>query len=585
MRPLTSCKKTFTTDLDKAIAPAETIERARNALSAFGTDILEEARRIDTGRLGIPVYMSLYGPRARRLAPSRKQMGKGASPQQAEASALMELIERYSFFSFWNADANFYAATYSQAYERFGDGVLPIQAIIDSVDDTIGPEAAVQLMDLHTWRWCPALEVRTGRTVHVPIEWFKLLNEFNGSSAGNTPEEAVLQGACEVVERHVSALVDAQQPELPTIDPASISNLAKTERGDARTLADLLTCYATCGVTVLLKDMSLGQPVPTVGAIGWDPATFPEKSEIVFTAGTASSPVKAAIRALTEVAQLAGDFETQARYEPSGLSKYETLEDIAWLQQGPLTRITDLPSVEDNDIAREVAALTEGLAQSRYELYAIDTTSPELAMPAVYTFIPGMRFRERSASSCVGLFVGRVLAEKADVAPEESSRGLATLAEVVGTTPYVRFLEGMAALTSGDERVAALKFEAAAQEEPAVDQRALARFYTAYALTRLGKWAEAETHLSDALHEDDSAKEYFNLRGVCRFRAERFAEAAEDFAAALRLDKGSAMDLANLGMCHKRLGNTTQAMEYLSAAMQLDPSLDFAAEALEELLQ
>ena len=57
--------------------------------------MLAETRRIDTGRLGIPVYLSVCGEAARAVMPTRKQMGKGASPEQAEASALMELARAF----------------------------------------------------------------------------------------------------------------------------------------------------------------------------------------------------------------------------------------------------------------------------------------------------------------------------------------------------------------------------------------------------------------------------------------------------------------------------------------------------------
>ena len=56
--------------------------------------------RIDSGRLDIPVYLSILGVDARRVVPTHKQMGKGATPVQAEASALMELVERFSFFTY-----------------------------------------------------------------------------------------------------------------------------------------------------------------------------------------------------------------------------------------------------------------------------------------------------------------------------------------------------------------------------------------------------------------------------------------------------------------------------------------------------
>ena len=45
--------------------------------------------------------------------PTRKQMGKGSSAEQAEASALMELMERFAFFSFWEERPHMVSATWA----------------------------------------------------------------------------------------------------------------------------------------------------------------------------------------------------------------------------------------------------------------------------------------------------------------------------------------------------------------------------------------------------------------------------------------------------------------------------------------
>ena len=87
---LQSCPKGYTRDLDKTISPQETYERVQARMQAAGLDILAEVRRVDVGRLGIPVYLSVCGRDARGIMPTRKQMGKGSSPEQARASALME---------------------------------------------------------------------------------------------------------------------------------------------------------------------------------------------------------------------------------------------------------------------------------------------------------------------------------------------------------------------------------------------------------------------------------------------------------------------------------------------------------------
>ena len=92
--------KGYTYDQDKLLTPEETVRRVRDRLAGLDLKLLQETMRIDSGRLDIPVYLSLLGVDARRVVPTHKQMGKGATPVQAEASALMELVERFSFFAY-----------------------------------------------------------------------------------------------------------------------------------------------------------------------------------------------------------------------------------------------------------------------------------------------------------------------------------------------------------------------------------------------------------------------------------------------------------------------------------------------------
>jgi ribosomal protein S12 methylthiotransferase accessory factor len=567
---LKSCPKRYTEDLDKACTPEETVSRSRTALERLG-GVLAETRRIDTGRLNIPVYMSMCGPRACEVMPTRKQMGKGASRVQAEASSLMELIERFSLFSFWSRLDKVSPLTWSQANERY-QNLVPIEQILRSTGETMAPDDAVKLLDLVGWRFCPSLNVTENREMTLPLDWFRKLNEFNGSSAGNTPEETILQGACELVERHVSAIVDRRLPTLPTIDPSSFTDPV---------LGRLHRCFTGNGIKVVLKDLSLGFPVPTVGALAYDPAHFPGLSEIVFTAGTASSPVKAAIRALTEIAQLAGDFHTGSNYEASGLSKYTTLEQARWVWAGPTIRLDDLPSAEDDDILAELGALCSGLSRQGFSLFSVDTTHPELMIPAAYTIVPGFLFRERTPEASLGLFVGRILAEEQPV--EIALAGLEVIGQVYPQAPFLPFFHGMLRLRSGDSELAHSHFLEAAEVQRTAQDRALALFYAGHALTAQERWPEAIPILDMAIEQDPLVQEYFNLRGVARYRCSEFENAARDFQQALNLNAGSAMEYANLGMCYKGMGRMAMAADFLSLALEIDSSLEFAREALMEL--
>ncbi len=573
MITLKPCPKHYTTDQDKVMTPAETVARVRARLEQLETRILAETRRIDTGRLDIPVFLSVCGADARKFMPTRKQMGKGASVEQAEASALMELMERYSYWTFWDRKPRMERCTWSEAVARFGDRLIPMEQMLQSVSETISPADAARVLDLTQWWFCPATDVLHGEERMVPLDWFRKLGEFNGSSAGNTDEESIFQGACELVERHVCCLIDRAGTPVPTIDPASISDPV---------LKRLHAKFTENGIVVVLKDFSLGLPVPTVAAIAWDPATFPHKSEIVYTAGTASSPVKAAVRALTEVAQLAGDFESGACYEASGLPKYARPEDMAWLLEGPAVPLDSLPGVEHADIYEELMALARGLDSAGYTLYSVQTTNPELNVSANYNIIPGFQFRERDKNASLGLFVGRILSEEHDAA--SAMQGLEVLEDIYPGAHFLPFFKGMLALRAEAFDTACALFEEAEPLQPEADARGLAAFYSGYCHTLREDWQAALPALDRAVTLCPEMKEYFNFRGVTRFKLGMYAEAAEDFQTLINdLDKGSAIDLANLGLCCKFLDRRDEAEEYLVAALEIDPSIEFARAHLEEL--
>lgn len=574
MIELNDCPKAYTTDQDKACSPVETVTRVKGLLAEKCKGVLAETDRIDTGRLGIPVFVSTCGPEAKKVMPTRKQMGKGASPEQAEASALMELVERFSYFSFWSEEENFTELTWSEAQAKWPGQVMDIGKIICSVDETISDENAVRLMDLNRWRFHPALNISTGEHEYVPLDWFKKLNEFNGSSAGNTFEESISQGGCELVERHVCAVIDRSRQIVPTIDPKS---------SDDPVLTRLVDCFEKNGITLILKDFTLGYPVPTVAAIAWDSKTFPALSEIVFTAGTAASPVKAAVRAITEVAQLAGDFETSRVYEASGLPKFTDLAQVKWLEQGDVVALDTLPSVEDDNIYNELMALATGLDAKNTPLYSVDTRHPDLMVTTNYNFVPGFDFRERTPHRSIGLFVGRILAE--DVEFGDALEGLDVIEEVYPEGHFLPFFRGLLAMRMGDVEYAVDQFGLAEPLQPADAERALSAFYQAYALSQLERWDETLDPLGRAIALDQECREFFNLRGVAHFKGARYEEAAHDFEASLTIDSGSPHDLANLGLCHKFLGNRAEALDYLGAALKMDPELEYARTHYDELKQ
>ncbi len=572
MITLKSCPKGHSQELDKAISPEETIAKVRAKLKEINLDILANTKRIDMGRLGIPVYLSECGAHARKIMPTRKQMGKGASPVQAEASALMELLERFSFFSFWEDLPHMVTATWSEAKLQFGDALIPIEHILQSVNDDISKDSAEQIMDLVQWQFFPCTDLYNMREVWAPLNWFKKLGEFNGTSAGNTEEESLLQGLCELIERHVCCIIDREQKNCKTIANQSITDPV---------LNNLLSAFHAQGINIILKDFSLNMPVPTVAAIAFDPNTFPQSSEIVFTAGTASTPAKAAIRAVTEVAQLGGDFCTNACYEASGLSKFEKLEDIEWLLKGESIDLSNLPSSGADDILVELQNIVQSLHSQNLSSYAISTMHPLLNVHSHYSFVPGLAFRERDKNQSLGLFVGRILAEEASL--EHAEVGFILLEKHYPNAHFIPFFKGMLALRQDDYLSAHEFFAKAEPIQPENDARGLAAFYAGYSLSLMNNWQDSVEFLSRAINYCVDMKEYWNLRGVAYFKLKDYNKAMHDFESVLHLDKGSSMDIANLGLCHKFLGHSEEAKHYLTQALELDPSLEFAKKHLEEL--
>lgn len=563
---LKSCPKNYTLDLDKSRSPEETFAAVSRRLENFGLDIFAGARRVDCGRLGIPVYLGLCGQDARKVLPTRKQMGKGSSAAQARASALMEVMERYAFFSFFERRPNFVRATWREAENLFGPDLTGIDEIRKSVNDSIDRERARAILNLRSWDFYPATRLADGKLAWLPLDWFRMLGEFNGSSAGNSAEESILQGISELLERHCCCLADRERPVLPTIDASTCKDPV---------LAKLVGAFRREGILLILKDFSQGMPMPCVAALAHDPATFPEKSEIVFTAGTASSPAKAAIRAITEVAQLGGDFCTSSCYEASGLPKFSSPDEFRWLLEGPVTSLDSLPDISSGDIFEEISRLVRDLAPTN--IYAVETSNPDLGVPAHYCIAPGLAFRERDRNQSIGLFTGRKLAEEGNLPAIEE------LGRLCPDAHYLPFFRGMLALGGGDYKKAANLFASAAPLQPDDESRALAMFYNGHAKTLMDDWRAAIPELDGAFGLCPSMKEYGNLLGVSLFKTGSYSEAEKIFDQVLKIDKGSAMDLANRGICRKFQGKKEAALEDLRAALELEPDLDFARRHLEEL--
>ncbi len=562
--------KGYTFDQDKIITPEETVGRFKNRLKEVNLDILEETVRIDNGRLNIPIYFSVCGRDALDIIGTKKQMGKGGTPSQSEASAVMELAERFSFFSFWKNPQNFRLDTYKNVKNE----ALSFETIAKSVhDDSDELDKAREIFEDLPLKWTLGCNMTTDREVLIPFDWFFAINEFNGPSAGNCVEEAMSQGICELVERHVSSIISREKKNVPAID--------------LNTVTDALTCeliekYKKSGIQLFASDFSLNTGIPSVGVLAYDPITFPHKSEIVWTAGTTPDPQKSLSRALTEVAQLAGDFNSGSNYVASGLPKFQDLAEADFILKPDRTvPISSLPTLGNDNIKVEVKNGIAALDVMNMELFAIDVMHPHLQIPAFYAIIPGAHFRERAVGTSVGMFCAKLTAASDNI--PWSVKQLTRMDRLLPDKYYIKFFLGLAHISLQNPRKAMEFLEEALKLDPKGEDVPSIYSYMGICLRDMEQYRKAISVLEKGAEIDSERTDIHNLMGFCYFKLKEHKKAIEAFHKVLELNPASAIDYANIASNYRDMGNRDMAIRFYKFALELDESIDFARDNLRNL--
>jgi ribosomal protein S12 methylthiotransferase accessory factor len=562
--------KSYTFDQDKILPPEDTVKRFKEKLKKVNLDILKRTIRIDNGRLDIPIHFSLCGTDAHHIIGTKKQMGKGGTPSQSEASAVMELAERFSFFSFVKNPGNFFTEKYCNIQDR----VLPFDLIAKSVhDESDDLPVARKIFENLPLKWTWAYNLTRKEETLVPFDWFFAINEFNGPSAGNCVEEAISQGICEIIERHTSSVISHNKLKVPAIRADSAADSLVVE---------MIGKYRHIGVKLFVSDFTLDTGIPSVGVLAYDPATFPELSEIVWTAGTTPDPQKAFSRALTEVAQLAGDFDTASNYVASGLPKFTNLADAEYITNpGKKIDISALPDLSDDNIKVEVENCLAALANNDMEVFLINTMHADLEIPAFYTIIPGAHFRERALGTSVGMFAAKHIAENRD--PGKAIGELEKIDKDIPGKYYLKFYLGSCHIGLDEPKLALKYFEDAMNLEPNEQDVPSIYSYMGIALKDMGEYRKALDVLEKGEQLDPERTDIYNLMGFCHFRLREHEAAIENFKKLIQLDPSSAIDYANIASNYRDIGQTAKAIRYYEMALTLDASIEFAKDNLEKL--
>ena len=350
--------------LAKVVPPRQTYRTARSRIEGMESPILEtcyEVRRPS----GIPQFRFIGSEHFGLTTGMRGTNGKGHTSDQAKASGIMEMVERYSCFKYLDNRQTRRLASFREMRRRrnpFGLSSLLSGFIGDTREAALGDG---DLQDAPI-RWYPTFTLR-GESLYLPAALSKyLLHGSNGMAAGNSLEEALLQAVCEVLERHCTTLIFTGKAAAPLVDISTIEDPV---------CGSLLRKFRKLGHTVWIKDFSLGFGIPVIGVIR---AVNPTDYHV--TAGVASSRQEALLRALTE--------NSQAEILPH----CRLLHEVRYLFNHPRTiSFEDIPGFENRNIRVELNRIERILNSHGMQLFYLETTDEELGLPSVIAFVSGAK--------------------------------------------------------------------------------------------------------------------------------------------------------------------------------------------------
>ena len=367
----------------RAVPPEETLARVLPLLGAAGLGEPEDITSKD--EIGIPVFSVDRMETA--MGVPKYYNGKGVTREQAEASAVMESIERYSAEP--RDDDEVVFGTYEQACDVMAtippaDMILPIWAL----DNLQGAEIAwTEGWDILRGErvWVPACAVFYPYIPDTDLQLIKY--HTNGLASGNNMEEAVLHATFELVERDAWSIAEYRNLPVPDViaDPDSLPG-------------KLIVRFAEHGVEVHLKDLTCDTGIPTIGAAADDVATK-DPEMLTIGVGTHLDPEIAAVRAITEVAQSRATHrdgkKINAQLQRATVQMgYERVKELnrLWFGEGRgSVKLSDIPDGSTDDVLDDIEVVLGRLVDAGFDrVVAVDLTRPELDVPVVRMVIPGM---------------------------------------------------------------------------------------------------------------------------------------------------------------------------------------------------
>lgn len=352
--------------------------------------------------------------------------GKGKSSEYSLASAYAEFMERlqnslllknthYSYKDFINSlpennhfrnllisenlisdfiyDPSEKFFTIDQSLEMNGGF---INSLLFSNDIEISRRMIIQDLHYDKLLMVPFLSVFDKKETLLPIELILSCCGSNGMCAGNTPQEAILQGCCEIFERYAGKIIYNKRLSLPSIP---IDYFKKSDIYEK--IVQIANIY---DYQIIIKDCSLGIGLPVIGVLIIDSA----KQQYSFNLGSDFNPLVALERCLTEIHQnhngilwMPFDFDNYNKacsildenvYDYFNLTKIFTTSSGQW----PISIFKEQGDWEFEGFNSQLGIsdqtdyefCKEKIKEIGCDLYIRDNSY--LGFPAYYVVIPGM---------------------------------------------------------------------------------------------------------------------------------------------------------------------------------------------------
>ena len=341
-----------------------------------------------------------------------KSSGKGSTAEQAQVGSLCESLERYSG-TFQGEEEIVHFAKYEDFQE--GEAILPNQVMLFSEQQYREREQINKRRinfyrvphpfdcDAHV-RWTPVWSLGQKRFKYMVTQqlYYDAKDKFyssadsNGCAGGSCLEDAIIQGAYELVERDAFAIWWYNRLQFPALDLDSF---------DLPYLQQAREFYRKAGRRLWLLDVTHDFEIPCFVALSLreNPTVDPQ---IIFGSGAHCDPRIAAVRAISEVNQ---SYICLRPWSSDQSHFTNTFEQITrdWFMQADPRRDSNYHYLLPNDRAstvekdychpgysdalEEIDFLRKKVRERGMEMLVLDQTRRDIEFPVVKVIVPGMR--------------------------------------------------------------------------------------------------------------------------------------------------------------------------------------------------